>query len=77
MVTCRGIVSDFFFHFKRFLVNSEHFKPGGPIFMYVTDGFEVNPGYLSSGLVYDLAKDVGGFIFAAEPRFFGQSRPTK
>jgi hypothetical protein len=51
--------------------------PGGPIFLYIGAGYEVYDNYLRTGLVYDLASEVGGFIFAAESRFYGDSRPTK
>jgi thymus-specific serine protease len=59
------------------LVNEEYYYPGGPIFIYHGAGFEVYDNYLQTGLVHDLAQEIGAYIFSIESRYYGQSRPTK
>lgn len=61
----------------RYFVNSEHFLAGGPIFVYVSGGFETYDEYLARGAVFEIAEDTRGHLFALEPRFYGESRPTE
>jgi hypothetical protein len=67
-----------FLFFQYYLANREHYVTGGPVFIYVgSDGYEVYDQYIRTGLVYDIASELGGYMFALEPRFYGKSRPTK
>lgn len=61
----------------RYFSNSEHFLPGGPIFIYVSSGFEVYDEFLARGAVFEIARDTRGHLFALERRYFGTSRPTE
>ena len=60
----------------RYFHNSEFFLPGGPIFIYVSSGFEVYDDFLARGNIYELAEDTRGHLFALEHRYYGTSRPT-
>lgn len=61
----------------RYLENSVHFKPGGPLFIYVGGEWTISAGSIGFGShVYDLAEELNGIIFYSEHRFYGQSRPT-
>lgn len=60
----------------RYFVNSEFYQPGGPIFIYVSGGFEVYDQYLAEGNVYEIARDTAGHLFSLEHRYFGESRPV-
>lgn len=60
----------------RYFVNSEHYLPGGPLFIYVSGGFEVYDEFLSRGAVFEIARDTRGLVLALEHRYYGASRPT-
>lgn len=61
----------------RYFVNSDHYEPGGPIFIYTSGKFEIYDEYLERGAVFEIAEETRGHLFALEPRFYGQSRPTE
>lgn len=60
----------------RYFVNDEHYVNGGPIFIYIGGGVEVYDNFLTSGAMFEIAKDTGGYLFALEHRYFGESKPT-
>lgn len=63
----------------RYIQNTEFFQDGGPIFIYVTAGenfFGVYDDFITSGLVYEIARETNGLMFSLESRYFGVSRPT-
>lgn len=61
----------------RYFHNNEFFLPGGPIFIYVSSGFEVYDDFLLRGNIFEIASDTRGHLFALEHRFYGTSRPTE
>ncbi|XP_059621344.1 putative serine protease K12H4.7 [Phlebotomus argentipes] len=60
----------------RFLANNQFYKPGGPIFIFVGGEWSISPGWVSGGHMYDMAKELNGYLFYTEHRFYGQSHPT-
>lgn len=52
-----------------------YYQEGGPIFFYVGGDMEVGTWWLEHGHMHDIARDLNGFIFGTETRFFGQNRP--
>lgn len=54
----------------------EHYKAGGPLFIYVGGEWAINAGSISRGHFYDMAKDLGAYLFYTEHRYYGLSRPT-
>lgn len=60
----------------RYFVNSEHYAPGGPIFVYVGSGVDVYYDFIERGAMYEIAEETGGYLFSLEHRYFGESRPT-
>jgi Serine carboxypeptidase S28 len=63
---------------QYYLANRDNYITGGPVFIYVgSDAYEVYYEYITRGLVYDISAELGGYMFTLEPRFYGQSRPTK
>lgn len=60
----------------RYFANNEFYVPGGPIYIYIGGGVEVYDDFLNQGAVYEIARDTGGYLFALEHRYFGESRPT-
>lgn len=61
----------------RYLENREHFKAGGPIFIYVGGEWTISPGAISGGHWYDMAKELNGMLYYTEHRYYGQSHPTE
>lgn len=61
----------------RYFINKDHWIPGGPLFIYVSGGFETYDQYLTRGTMYDLARDTNGYVLALEHRYFGTSVPTE
>lgn len=61
----------------RYFANNEHYYAGGPLFIYISGGFEVYDDFIARGAMYELARDTNGYIFALEHRFFGESLPTE
>lgn len=60
----------------RYLINSEHFRPEGPLFIYVSGGFDVYDDFLDYGAMFEIARDHGGHILTLEHRYYGESRPV-
>lgn len=61
----------------RYFHNGEFYLPGGPIFIYVSSGFEVYEEFLTRGNIYEIASDTRGHLFALEHRYYGTSRPSE
>ncbi|GAB0098734.1 putative serine protease K12H4.7 [Sergentomyia squamirostris] len=60
----------------RYLGNDEFYQPGGPIFIYVGGEWAISPGWILGGHTYDMARELNGYLFYTEHRYYGQSRPT-
>uniref|UniRef100_A0AAG5D602 Serine protease K12H4.7 n=1 Tax=Anopheles atroparvus TaxID=41427 RepID=A0AAG5D602_ANOAO len=60
----------------RYMENGEHYQPGGPLFIYVGGEWEISEDSISRGHVYDMANQLGGYLFYTEHRFYGKSHPT-
>ncbi|XP_062563844.1 putative serine protease K12H4.7 [Armigeres subalbatus] len=60
----------------RYLQNGEHYQPGGPLFIFLGGEWEISSGFVSYGHFYDMAKELGAYLFYTEHRYYGQSRPT-
>lgn len=59
----------------RYFANNEHYVPGGPIYIYIGGGV-LSDEFITGGAMYDIARETGGYLFALEHRYFGESRPT-
>jgi len=60
----------------RYMENSEHFIAGGPIFIYIGGEWTISPSWIQGGHTYDIAKELHGYLFYTEHRFYGESHPT-
>lgn len=60
----------------RYMENGEHYRAGGPLFIYVGGEWEISEGSISRGHVYDMASELEGYLFYTEHRFYGKSHPT-
>lgn len=59
----------------RYFQNFEHFKPNGPIFLYIGGEGPLRGTVLAAGMIYDLASETHGAMFASEHRYYGDSIP--
>lgn len=60
----------------RYLENNAYLQEGGPIFVYVGGEWSVSEGWLRTGHMHDMARDLNGTMFYTEHRYYGESRPT-
>ncbi|KAJ2009074.1 hypothetical protein GGI04_000763 [Coemansia thaxteri] len=60
---------------QQYLVNAEHYRPGGPIYILTPGESEVSPMYTEATHFVSLASQTNGLIVAIEHRFFGNSNP--
>ena len=56
--------------------NNEFYQPGGPIFIFVGSYGGAEPLYILYGLMYDIANETNGMMFATDHRFYGTLYPT-
>lgn len=68
-----------FFHppLQEFEYNADHFRVGGPLFIFVNDAATYTTEWIQSGLVHDLARNLGGALITANLRFFRFNLPTQ
>ncbi|XP_038207605.1 putative serine protease K12H4.7 [Zerene cesonia] len=59
----------------RYFERLDHFKPNGPIYVFLGGEGEANPSYLSVGTVFELAEETNGAMFMTEHRYYGMSKP--
>jgi len=63
--------------FQRYFSNSDHYKPGGPVFLMIGGEGPANPVWMHQGNWIDLAKKFNAYLFYLEHRFYGKSHPTQ
>lgn len=61
---------------QTYTQNLAHYRPNGPIFVFVGDGGVYTTEWLVGGLIYDIASEVGGALVTADHRYFGKNIPT-
>jgi len=59
-----------------YFVNDEHYKQGGPVFLYFNGEGPLQGGAVTGGYMVDLAETHGALIVSQETRYYGQSIPT-
>jgi hypothetical protein len=61
----------------RYMENTEFLQPGGPIIIFLGGEWEISPGRVTGGHLYDMTKEFNGSLYYTEHRYYGKSRPTK
>ncbi|KAF9191279.1 hypothetical protein BGZ50_009494 [Haplosporangium sp. Z 11] len=56
-------------------IQSEFYKPGGPIILWLSGESPLHTIFLQRGLAYELANATSGLLVALEHRFYGNSIP--
>lgn len=59
----------------RYLSNDFYFKEKGPIFIFVGGEWEISESNLRGGHMFDMAKNLSGYMFYTEHRYYGRSQP--
>lgn len=60
----------------RYFSNNAYHVFGGPMFIFVGGEWPISYGWVVGGAMHDMAKDMNGYIFYTEHRYYGESRPT-
>ncbi|KAJ2160519.1 hypothetical protein GGF46_002219 [Coemansia sp. RSA 552] len=61
---------------QRTYINSDHYSPGGPIYLFNSGETPASPSYLTAGEPYTLAKATNGMLVILEHRYYGSSYPV-
>lgn len=60
----------------RYYANGDHYVAGGPLFIYIGGEWSISAGWVQGGHMYDMAREMGGYVFYTEHRYYGASFPT-
>ena len=62
----------------RYLAVTDWYQPGGPILIWLGGYMPIQPYMVDeSSLIYDMAREMHGAVYAFETRYFGQSWITE
>ncbi|XP_049827751.1 putative serine protease K12H4.7 [Schistocerca gregaria] len=56
--------------------SGEYYRPGGPVFLFISGESAASDTWLAGGYMFDLAVQHGAYMYELEHRFYGSSRPT-
>uniref|UniRef100_A0A915EBI7 Uncharacterized protein n=1 Tax=Ditylenchus dipsaci TaxID=166011 RepID=A0A915EBI7_9BILA len=59
----------------RYLINTTHFVPNGPIFFYTGNEGKIEGFAENTGFMWDIAEEFHAAVVFAEHRFYGKSQP--
>lgn len=62
---------------QRYLMNGEFFREGGVILLFLAGEWEITEYRLENSLMANIARELNGYMFYLEHRYYGQSRPTE
>lgn len=60
----------------RYLEYDEHYRQGGPIFIFVGGEFDITTFWILRGLIIEMVKQFNGILFHIEHRYYGKSLPV-
>lgn len=63
-------------YLQRYYMNGEFFQPGGPLLVVLGGEWAIRPDRLQDSMPVTLARELFGYIFYLEHRYYGQSFPT-
>lgn len=61
---------------QRVLINAQHYRDGGPVFLMNSGETAASSSYLSAGEPYSLVKETKGMLIIMEHRYYGKSYPV-
>lgn len=62
---------------QKYFVNTDFYKPNGPIFLLIGAESSANATWMVEGQWIEYAKEFGAMCFYVEHRFYGKSHPTQ
>lgn len=63
-------------YFKSF-INKKKWRTGNPVYIFIGGQQPLTRACLSNGLLYELAEETNGVMFAIEHRYYGKSKPFR
>lgn len=60
---------------QRYYTNSEFYRPGGPLYIFLSGEWRITPYRLTESLMAEMAADMYGHISYLEHRYYGESHP--
>lgn len=61
---------------KAYTHHLDYYRPGGPIFIYVSDTGSFTTEFLEVGLMHDIAIEAGAALITSDHRYFRSNLPT-
>ncbi|XP_033223403.1 putative serine protease K12H4.7 [Belonocnema kinseyi] len=61
---------------QRYFLNSDYYKPNGPVFVMIGGEGEASAKWMVEGQWIEYAKQFGAMCFLIEHRYYGKSQPT-
>ncbi|XP_041975520.1 putative serine protease K12H4.7 [Aricia agestis] len=61
----------------RYFVNLEFWKKGGPVFVFLGGEGPASKRLLTTGIMYEMARETRGAMYATEHRYYGRSKPVR
>jgi pimeloyl-ACP methyl ester carboxylesterase len=58
-------------------INDQYYLPGGPVLVLISAISDAYTYWLENSHMVNIANQLGGVIYALEPRYFGKSMPTQ
>ncbi|XP_072940231.1 putative serine protease K12H4.7 [Epargyreus clarus] len=63
--------------YMRYYERLDYWRPNGPVYLFIGGEAPAEPGFLATGVVYELARETKGAMFMCEHRYYGKSQPVK
>ncbi|XP_072936930.1 putative serine protease K12H4.7 [Epargyreus clarus] len=61
----------------RYYERLDYWRSHGPVYLYIGGEGPATPGFLTTGVMYELAQETRGAMFMSEHRYYGKSQPVK
>lgn len=62
---------------QRYYTNSEFYRPGGPLYVFLSGEWAITPTRLTASLMAEMAAELNGHISYLEHRYYGESFPVE
>lgn len=62
---------------QRYYVNTEFYRPGGPLYIFLSGEWRISTGRVTNSLFVEMAQEMYGHVSYLEHRFYGESFPTE
>ncbi|XP_013183888.2 putative serine protease K12H4.7 [Amyelois transitella] len=59
----------------KYFERHDYWREDGPIYVFINGEGPASSVFLTTGMLYDLAKETGGAMYVSEHRYYGDSKP--